>query len=117
MLKIFLNVSSPVVVSHVLRPVVSELHISHDLELHTGDLYGLFEHDPGDRLTERRSGETAQVGPVTLACWQEPCRVDWFLQSKSVSLPRNILQHFTQLPELRMFITNLGNIILDFQNN
>ena len=38
----------PVVVSHTLGLVVPKLHVSHDLQLDAGDLYGLFEDNPRD---------------------------------------------------------------------
>ena len=71
----------PVVVSHTLGLVVPKLHVSHDLQLDAGDLYGLFEDNPRDGLAEGRCSQTAQVGPVTLAGRKKVCRVYRFLQS------------------------------------
>lgn len=71
----------PVVVSHTLGLVVPKLHVSHDLQLDAGDLYGLFEDNPRDGLAEGRCSQTAQVGPVTLAGRKKVGRVYRFLQS------------------------------------
>ena len=77
----------PVVVSHTLGLVVPKLHVSHDLQLDAGDLYGLFEDNPRDRLTQRRCGQAPQVCPVALAGGKEIFWIDGFFQGQCVPLP------------------------------
>ena len=86
----------PVVIPHVLRVAVPELHVPHDLQLDTkhlvsihnawlwywpGDLHWLLEQDPGHWLVQGRGGQRALICPVALTGREEACGVQGLLNT------------------------------------